>query len=188
MVGNGERREKKTGGTGLYVSSSFSWISVVVYNLNCGLLCHFAFSPNTPASMFFSYNKSLGPPYRILVDTNFVNFSISSKLDVFESFMACLYAKCKWTVTQMITQMCSCMYTHVFISACMQVCINTYPFMHAHMHVHTHTHIYTHIHTHTHTHTHTCTHMYIHTYTHSLKHTLTEMFLCPKPTCMCDLW
>ncbi|KAL8588771.1 rRNA-processing protein fcf1 [Nucella lapillus] len=50
--------------------------------------------PQAPASFFFSYNKSLGPPFRILVDTNFVNFSISNKLDLFQSFMQCLAAKC----------------------------------------------------------------------------------------------
>ena len=26
--------------------------------------------------MFFAYNSSLGPPYHIIVDTNFINFSI----------------------------------------------------------------------------------------------------------------
>ncbi|KAK7103888.1 rRNA-processing protein FCF1 homolog [Littorina saxatilis] len=58
--------------------------------------------PQTPASMFFSYNKSLGPPYRILIDTNFVNFSISNKLDVFENLMTCLYAKCIPYVTDCV--------------------------------------------------------------------------------------
>ncbi|XP_040868850.1 rRNA-processing protein FCF1 homolog [Glycine max] len=28
---------------------------------------------------FFQYNTALGPPYRILVDTNFINFSIQNK-------------------------------------------------------------------------------------------------------------
>jgi U3 small nucleolar RNA-associated protein 24 len=27
-------------------------------------------------SLFFQYNEQLGPPYHILVDTNFINFSI----------------------------------------------------------------------------------------------------------------
>jgi len=27
-------------------------------------------------ALFFQYNTQLGPPYRILVDTNFINFSI----------------------------------------------------------------------------------------------------------------
>ena len=28
------------------------------------------------ASLFLQYNEQLGPPYHILVDTNFINFSI----------------------------------------------------------------------------------------------------------------
>ena len=33
-------------------------------------------SEQAPSSMFFAYNSSLGPPYHIIVDTNFINFSI----------------------------------------------------------------------------------------------------------------
>lgn len=44
--------------------------------------------------MFFQYNTQLGPPYHILVDTNFINFSIKNKLDIIENMMECLYAKC----------------------------------------------------------------------------------------------
>jgi len=47
-----------------------------------------------PSHLFFKYNTALGPPYRILVDTNFINFSIQNKLDVFQSMMDCLLAKC----------------------------------------------------------------------------------------------
>ena len=28
----------------------------------------------TPTAMFFQYNTQLGPPYYVLVDTNFINF------------------------------------------------------------------------------------------------------------------
>ena len=28
------------------------------------------------SALFFRYNEQLGPPYQILVDTNFINFSI----------------------------------------------------------------------------------------------------------------
>lgn len=45
--------------------------------------------------MFFQYNAALGPPYHILVDTNFINFSIQNKLELVKSMMDCLYAKCK---------------------------------------------------------------------------------------------
>lgn len=47
-----------------------------------------------PTAMFFSHNEQLGPPYHILVDTNFINFSIRNKLDMVRSMMDCLYAKC----------------------------------------------------------------------------------------------
>lgn len=48
----------------------------------------------TPSNLFFRYNETLGPPYHILVDTNFINFSIKNKLELVSSMMDCLYAKC----------------------------------------------------------------------------------------------
>ena len=48
----------------------------------------------TPSSLFFRYNSQLGPPYHIIVDTNFINFSIKNKLEIVSSMMDCLYAKC----------------------------------------------------------------------------------------------
>lgn len=47
--------------------------------------------------MFFEYNSALGPPYHVLVDTNFINFSIQNKLELVKAMMDCLYAKCKYT-------------------------------------------------------------------------------------------
>lgn len=38
--------------------------------------------PQVPAAMFFQYNTQLGPPYNVLIDTNFINFSIKNKLEV----------------------------------------------------------------------------------------------------------
>lgn len=32
------------------------------------------------SALFFKYNTQLGPPYRVLVDTNFINFSIKNKV------------------------------------------------------------------------------------------------------------
>jgi U3 small nucleolar RNA-associated protein 24 len=32
------------------------------------------------SAMFFKYNTQLGPPYQVLVDTNFINFSIKNKV------------------------------------------------------------------------------------------------------------
>ncbi len=54
------------------------------------------------SAMFFSYNTSLGPPYRILIDTNFINFSIQNKLDIFTSLMDCLLAKCIPIITDCV--------------------------------------------------------------------------------------
>lgn len=48
--------------------------------------------------MFFRYNTALGPPYQILLDTNFLNFSISNKLDIITAGMDCLYGKCKFSI------------------------------------------------------------------------------------------
>jgi len=33
--------------------------------------------------LFFEHNMQLGPPYHIIIDTNFINFSIQYKLDIF---------------------------------------------------------------------------------------------------------
>ncbi len=54
-----------------------------------------SFSPQVASSLFFQYNDQLGPPYLVLVDTNFINFSIQHKLDVVQSMMDCLCAKCE---------------------------------------------------------------------------------------------
>lgn len=53
-------------------------------------------------TMFFHYNLQLGPPFRIICDTNFINFSIKNKLDIMESMMNCLLAKCIPMVTDCI--------------------------------------------------------------------------------------
>ncbi|XP_054263319.1 rRNA-processing protein FCF1 homolog isoform X1 [Macrosteles quadrilineatus] len=58
--------------------------------------------PQVSSALFFQYNTQLGPPYHILVDTNFVNFSIKNKLDIFQSTMDCLYAKCIPYVTDCV--------------------------------------------------------------------------------------
>lgn len=49
----------------------------------------------TSSALFFQFNTQLGPPYHILVDTNFISFSIKYKMDVVQNMMDCLYAKCK---------------------------------------------------------------------------------------------
>ena len=47
----------------------------------------------TSSGLFFTHNASLGPPYHVLIDTNFINFSIQNKLDIMRSLMDSLYAK-----------------------------------------------------------------------------------------------
>mmetsp|Transcript_76782 Transcript_76782/g.155967 ORF Transcript_76782/g.155967 Transcript_76782/m.155967 type:complete len:199 (-) Transcript_76782:1005-1601(-) len=54
------------------------------------------------ASLFFQYNEQLGPPYHVLVDTNFINFSIRKKLDMVRAMMDCLLAKCIPCVTDCV--------------------------------------------------------------------------------------
>ena len=56
----------------------------------------------TSSALFFQYNTQLGPPYHILIDTNFINFSIKNKLDIVQSMMDCLYAKCIPYVTDCV--------------------------------------------------------------------------------------
>ena len=49
-----------------------------------------------PTHLFLNYNTALGPPYRIILDTNFINLSISNKLDIFKNSMDCLLGKCEF--------------------------------------------------------------------------------------------
>ena len=58
--------------------------------------------PQMPTSMFFKHNEALGPPYHIILDTNFINFSIKNKLDVMKAMLDCLYAKCIPYVTDCV--------------------------------------------------------------------------------------
>jgi U3 small nucleolar RNA-associated protein 24 len=59
-------------------------------------------APVPSSAMFFKYNTALGPPYHILVDTNFINFSIQNKLDLIDSMMDCLLAKCTPVITDCV--------------------------------------------------------------------------------------
>lgn len=45
-------------------------------------------------ALFFRYNTALGPPYQVLIDTNFINFAVKNKLDIVRALMDCLLAKC----------------------------------------------------------------------------------------------
>ena len=55
-----------------------------------------------PSHLFFKFNTALGPPYHIILDTNFINFSISNKLDIMQSMMDCLLAKCHVYITDCV--------------------------------------------------------------------------------------
>lgn len=46
------------------------------------------------SSLFLAHNTALAPPYRVLIDTNFINFSLQNKLELVSGMMDCLYAKC----------------------------------------------------------------------------------------------
>ena len=54
------------------------------------------------SAMFHSFNQQLGPPYNILLDTNFINHSIQNKLDLIKSSMDLLMAKCNVYVTDCV--------------------------------------------------------------------------------------
>ncbi|KAL9654489.1 hypothetical protein ABK040_010509 [Willaertia magna] len=58
--------------------------------------------PKESSGLFFSHNVALGPPYRILLDTNFINFSIQNKLDIVKASMDCLCAKCIPCITDCV--------------------------------------------------------------------------------------
>lgn len=46
-----------------------------------------------PTSMFFAHNTALGPPYHVLIDTNFINFSIKVFLGFFSSWFGLVFER-----------------------------------------------------------------------------------------------
>ncbi|CAL8464374.1 g3909 [Coccomyxa elongata] len=56
----------------------------------------------TPTALFFKYNTQLGPPYQVLLDTNFINFTIKNKIDLVAGMMDCLYAECIPCITDCV--------------------------------------------------------------------------------------
>ncbi|KAG6510276.1 hypothetical protein ZIOFF_028285 [Zingiber officinale] len=58
--------------------------------------------PGVSSALVFTYNAAICPPYRVIVDTNFVNFSIQNKLDLEKGMMDCLYAKCTPCITDCV--------------------------------------------------------------------------------------
>ena len=86
-----ERRRRKRRQTNLKLTTCESFGLVWALS-NCWV--HHT-SNQTPSAMFFSHNEALGPPYHVIVDTNFINFSIKNKIDLIQGMMDCLYAKCE---------------------------------------------------------------------------------------------
>ncbi|ELR22271.1 uncharacterized protein ACA1_251530 [Acanthamoeba castellanii str. Neff] len=58
--------------------------------------------PKASSALFFKYNAQLGPPYYVLLDTNFINFSIQNKLEIVSAMMDCLFAKCIPCITDCV--------------------------------------------------------------------------------------
>lgn len=58
--------------------------------------------PQVSSALFFNFNQAIKPPYQVLIDTNFFNFSIQKKIDLVRGLMDCLYAKCIPIVTDCV--------------------------------------------------------------------------------------
>ncbi|QLG72021.1 hypothetical protein HG535_0C03740 [Zygotorulaspora mrakii] len=58
--------------------------------------------PQVSSALFFQYNEAIKPPYQILIDTNFINFSIQKKIDLVKGTMDCLLAKCNLYITDCV--------------------------------------------------------------------------------------
>ena len=59
------------------------------------ILWHPPYRQPVASSLFLQHNTALVPPYRVLIDTNFINFSLQNKLELVSGMMDCLYAKCE---------------------------------------------------------------------------------------------
>lgn len=58
--------------------------------------------PQVSSALFFQYNEAIKPPYQVLIDTNFINFSIQKKIDLVRGMMDCLFAKCIPIITDCV--------------------------------------------------------------------------------------
>ena len=56
--------------------------------------------PQAPSALFFNANQALGPPYHIILDTNFFSHTVRSKVDILAGLMDLLLAKCVPVVTE----------------------------------------------------------------------------------------
>ncbi|CBX98497.1 similar to rRNA-processing protein FCF1 homolog [Plenodomus lingam JN3] len=58
--------------------------------------------PQAPSSLFFQANTALGPPYSVLIDTNFLSHTVHAKLDLQKALMDLLYAKATPIITSCV--------------------------------------------------------------------------------------
>lgn len=54
------------------------------------------------SALFFKHNEALKPPYSVIVDTNFINFSIQNKMELVKGMMDCLFAKATPCITDCV--------------------------------------------------------------------------------------
>ena len=57
------------------------------------------YSPQVSSALFFQANTALGPPYSVLVDTNFLSHTVHAKLELDKALMDLLYAKATPIIT-----------------------------------------------------------------------------------------
>eukprot|EP00483_Globobulimina_turgida_P001870 UN01872 len=58
--------------------------------------------PDHFSELFFRHNKALGPPYHVIMDTNFFYYARRAKKDIFTEMTRILLAKCYLYVTDCI--------------------------------------------------------------------------------------
>jgi hypothetical protein len=114
-----------------------------------------------PTALFFQYNTQLGPPYHVLIDTNFINFSIKNKLEIYKSMMDCLLAKCIPCITD-------CVMAELEKLGKIYICIHIYIYMYIYIY------IYVYIYTFIYVYIYIC--IYIHVFKYS--HFLCLVYLC----------
>ena len=56
--------------------------------------------PQAPSALFFEANQALGPPYHVILDTNFFSHTARVKIDILTGLMDLLLAKCVPIVTE----------------------------------------------------------------------------------------
>lgn len=55
-------------------------------------------------ALFFQYNSQLGPPYQVLVDTNFINFAIKNKVCIYVVCWQCTVHRCSAALLHLVSR------------------------------------------------------------------------------------